>query len=232
MYCPSCGKEIPDSSKFCPSCGGKLETAPPPVAVTLPKPTPSTPAFSGKEYIIEQKIAALRDTFGVKDRNGNLLAYVKKKLVSWGPQFSFETPDGARLGEMRGKVLTVRPTFEIYDQQGLIAVVKKKVMKLIGSEWWLEDSTGREIGRIKGNVTEHEFSIQSPTGGEVAQIHKKWVSLRDSYGVEIQNEEISPYVILAYAIAMDHAQFKANRGFGVPFGVLGAGTGDFNLTLP
>ena len=56
---------------------------------------------------------ALRDTFGIKDRNGNLLAYVrKKKIVSSGPQFYFETPDGIRLGEMRGKVLTVRPTFE------------------------------------------------------------------------------------------------------------------------
>jgi uncharacterized protein YxjI len=202
------------------------------VTTTVPKTTPEVSVFSGKEYIIEQKIAALRDTFGIKDRNGNLLAYVKKKLVSWGPQFYFETPDATRLGEMRGKVLTVRPTFEIYDQQGLIAVVKKKVLKLLGSEWWLEDSAGREIGRIKGNITEHEFSIQSPSGGQVAQIHKKWVSLRDSYGIEIQSEEIAPYVVLAYAIAMDHAQFKVNRGFGVPFGVLGAGTGDFNLTTP
>jgi uncharacterized protein YxjI len=171
-----------------------------------------------QEYIIEQKIAAIRDTFAVKDRNGNLLAYVKKKLVSWGPQFFFETPDGTRFGEMRGKVLTVRPTFEIYNQQGPVATVKKKIMKLLGSEWWLEDASGREIGRIKGNITQHEFSIQSPTGGQVAQIHKKWVSIRDSYGIEIQSQEIDPYIILAYAIAMDHAQFKADKGFSVSFG--------------
>jgi len=24
MYCPNCGKEIPDGSKFCPYCGAKL----------------------------------------------------------------------------------------------------------------------------------------------------------------------------------------------------------------
>ena len=215
MNCPSCGKEIPENSKFCPSCGTKTGTSPAPLTVG------TSNVFSGNEYIIEQKIAALRDTFGIKDRNGQLLAYVKKKLVSWGPQFYFEKPDGARFGEMRGKVLTVRPTFEIYDQQGLVAVVKKKVLKLLGSEWWLENSSGVEIGRIKGNITEHDFSIQSPKGDQIAQVHKKWASIRDSYGVEIQSQEIDSYIILAYVIAMDHAQFKLDKGLGVGFGLGG-----------
>ena len=222
LKCPSCGNEVPANSKFCASCGSKLEAAP----VAAPAVATAGSPFTGREYIIEQKIAALRDTFGVKDRSGNLLAYVKKKLVSWGPQFFFETPDGTRFGEMRGKVLTVRPTFEIYDQQGLVATVKKKVLKLIGSEWWLENSAGTEIGRIKGNVTEHEFSIQTPTGGQVAQVHKKWVSLRDTYGVEIQSQDITPYVVLAYVIAMDHAQYKA-KGFNVTFGGIPGTSGDF-----
>jgi uncharacterized protein YxjI len=223
VKCPSCGNEITGNSKFCTSCGYKLEGAP----AQTPTAKPTSP-FSGREYIIEQKIAALRDTFGIKDRSGNLLAYVKKKLVSWGPQFYFETPDGGRLGEMRGKVLTVRPTFEIYDPRGLVAVVKKKVLKLLGSEWWLEDSTGKEIARIKGNITAHEFSIQNPSGSTIAQIHKKWVSIRDSYGVEISSQEIDPYVILAYAIAMDHAQFKGvQKGLSIGLGGLGGIPTDF-----
>jgi hypothetical protein len=54
------------------------------------------------------------------------------------------------------------------------------------------------------------------------------VSIRDSYGVEISSQEIDPYVILAYAIAMDHAQFKGQKGgFNVGFGNLGGSTTDF-----
>ncbi len=209
-----------DGARFCPSCGAKLENS----QIQAMAPVLAGSVFTGTQYIIEQKIMALRDTFGVKDRNGSLLAYVKKKLVSWGPQFYFETPDGTRLGEMRGKVLTIRPTFEIYDAQGLVAVVKKKVLKLLGSEWWLEDASGKEVARIKGNITEHNFSIQSPSGSQVALIHKKWVSMRDSYGIEILSQELDPYVIIAYAVAMDHAQFKAGRGFNVG---LGGMTDDF-----
>jgi uncharacterized protein YxjI len=181
---------------------------------------PATSVLTGNEFIIEQKIVAMRDTFGIKDRGGNLLAYVKRKLVSWGPTFWFETPNGSRFGEMHGKVLAVRPTFEIYDaQSALLGVVKKKVLKLIGSEWWLENSSGQEVARIKGNLTEHDFTIQSPTGAIIAQIHKKWASVRDSYGVEITSQDLDPYVILAYSIAMDNVEYKKSRGgFNIGFG--------------
>ena len=210
MLCPSCGQSIPDDSKFCTNCGAKLgdiQVSPSSVASDQTF-SPGVP-LSGTEFIIEQKIMTMRDTFGIKDRNGNLLAYVKKKIVSLGPNFWFESPDGARLGEVKGKVIAVRPTFEIYDTQGqLLAVVKKKVLKLLGSEWWLENSSGQEVARIKGNITEHDFTIQSPAGTVLAQIHKKWVSVRDSYGVEILSSDLDPYVILAYAIAMDHVEYK------------------------
>jgi len=215
LECQSCGQAVSFDAKFCPSCGAKIETN------EMPQQTTGGGAFSANEYIIEQKIIAMRDTFGIKDRNGNLLAYVKRKIVSFGPQFWFESPDGTRLGEMHGKVLTVRPTFEIYDPQGLVAIVKKKVLKLLGSEWWLEDNSGREIARIKGNITEHDFMVQSPSGSQLAQVHKKWVSVRDSYGIEILAQDVAPYVIVAYVIAMDHAEWKAHSGFGVSFGGVG-----------
>jgi uncharacterized protein YxjI len=229
LECPSCGKLVDANAKFCSSCGAKLDSDQARTMTTLPS---GAPVFSGNEYIIEQKILAMRDTFAIKDRSGNLLAYVKKKIVSWGPQFWFETPEGTRLGEMRGKVLAVRPTFEIYDMQGLVGVVKKKVLKLLGSEWWLEDNAGTEIARIKGNITEHNFTVNSPSGSELALVHKKWVSIRDSYGIEIVSPEISSYVVIAYVIAMDHAEWKAGKGFAIGVGGIGLGgmVDDFGKT--
>jgi uncharacterized protein YxjI len=217
LNCPSCGKEVIGDAKFCESCGAKLTGLQPP-ASSVGSSQVLVPTFSGTEYIIEQKIVAVRDTYGIKDRNGNLLAYVKRKIVSVGPNFWFEAPDGARLGEVHGKVLAVRPTFEIYDtQQKLLAIVKKKMLKLLGSEWWLESPPGQEVARIKGNITEHDFTIQNPSGAPIAQIHKKWVTIRDSYGIEILSPELDPYLVLAYAIAMDHVEYKSRSG--MSFGV-------------
>lgn len=212
MECSSCGKSVVPGDKFCTNCGSKMDS-PQTIRTSF-----AGSGFSGSEYIIEQKILAMRDTFGIKCRDGTLLAYAKKKIVSWGPQFWFESPDGSRLGEMRGKVLTVRPTFEIYDSQGLVAVVKKKMLKLIGSEWRLEDNSGNEIARVKGNITEHDFIVQSPSGSQIAQVHKKWISVRDSYGIEIFNHDITPYVIVAYVIALDHAEWKLGKGMAIGIG--------------
>jgi len=205
-FCMNCGAPLSARERFCNKCGAKLGALQTPVPMTVKTTSSSTP-FAGKQFIIDQKIMAMRDTYGIKDRNGNLLAYVKKKVVSLGPNFWFESPDGARLGEVKGKVVTVRPTFEVYDAQGqLVAVVKKKVLKLLGSEWWLENASGQEVARIKGKIMAHDFTIQSPTGTPLAQITKKWVTLRDSYGVEIVGSGLDPYVILAYAVVMDHVQ--------------------------
>ncbi len=216
QYCPSCGRALSSGLGACPSCGAVLGSGP---VYGTPSSFPRiVPLFSGSRYIIEQKILALRDTFGIKDQNGNQLAYVKKQLVSFGPKFWYENTGGQRLGEVHGKILAIRPTFEIYDGQGqLRAQVKKKIMKLIGSEWWMEDSSGQEIARIKGNVWEHDYFIQDPSGQAIAQIHKKWVSVRDSYCLEILNPAFDPYLLLSYAIAMDNTEKKEHKGIGPHF---------------
>lgn len=49
MYCPNCGKQLPDKTAVCPYCGkptGEKETAPAPVKVS---PTPTKPAKQVKQ---------------------------------------------------------------------------------------------------------------------------------------------------------------------------------------
>src|SRR5207237_2003791 len=107
------------------------------------------PQFSGNSYIIDQKILAIRDTFGIKDRNGSPLAYVKQQLVSFGPKFWYEDTNGQRLGEIHGKVLTIRPTYEIYNEQGqMVAKVQKKLVSMLGEKGWMENASGQEIATM------------------------------------------------------------------------------------
>ena len=205
--CPTCGQAVAGGSNFCGYCGSNLVTQP----VMSQPPSISVSSAGGifgeNKYIVEQKLLALRDTFGIKNMNGNLLAYIKKQYVSFGPKFWYETPDGARLGEIHGKILTIRPTFEIYDAGGqMIASVKKKLLKLLGSEWWMENASGVEIARIKGNILQHDYYIQTPSGEVVGQVHKKWVTVRDSYCIEIMSTRLSPFLVISYAIALDHVE--------------------------
>ncbi len=174
--------------------------------------------FGETNYVIDQKLFALRDTFGIKNDSGTLLAVVKRQILTLGPKFSFETQKGAKLGEVEGKILAARPTFEVYDASSrLVAVVKKKLFSLLGSQWWMEDSAGTEIAKVSGNIWEHDYRVETPGDEQIAQIHKKWVSVADSYCVEITNPEIKPFLVLSYAIAMDHVEDKEHdKVFGRP----------------
>src|SRR2546422_948253 len=70
---------------------------------------------------------------------------------------------------------------------------------------------GQKIAKIKGNVWEHDYHIQDTSGQPIAQIHKKWVSVRDSYNVEILNPAMDPYLVLSYAISLDNTEKREKR---------------------
>lgn len=49
MFCPHCGKEIPDGSTFCPSCGASIAAPNTPVGVNnVPAVSPTAPTFKLK----------------------------------------------------------------------------------------------------------------------------------------------------------------------------------------
>ena len=49
MFCPNCGKQLPDDARFCGGCGNRLETPKemPPVSEAVPVMTVPKTAFSG-----------------------------------------------------------------------------------------------------------------------------------------------------------------------------------------
>jgi len=176
--------------------------------------------FDKTQYVIEQKLVALRDTYGVKDTNGNLLGYVKGQAsLSVGPlertKYWFEGTDGTRQGEIRRKALG--ETYEVYDAKNQLHAT----IKLGGTsrfvfgtpEWRMEDPEGKQLARGKGDLMGHNYQILAPDGSVIAQIHRKWATIRDSYCIDISRQDFDPLLVLSYAVVMDHAEHKGNGPF-------------------
>ncbi|NWG11523.1 LURP-one-related family protein [Candidatus Bathyarchaeota archaeon] len=165
--------------------------------------------FNHREFIIDQRLLSVRNTYVVKDKNEQQLGFIKQEFVSLGPKFWFEDNNGAHLGEIDGKVVTVHNEYEIKDQDGQVkAKVKKKILKLFGSEWWLEDSEGHEIARIEGNLVHHTYDIVAHDKTKIAKVHRNWVTIQDEYCVEIVKPDFNPMLALAFAVAMDNVEHK------------------------
>ena len=165
--------------------------------------------FENREFIIDQRLLSIRNTYVVKDRNDQQLGFIKQEFMSWGPKFWFEDTTGSQLGEIDGKVVTVHNEYAIKDKDGQVkAKIKKKVLKLFGSEWWMEDSTGQEMARIQGNVVHHTYDIVAPDKTKIARIHRGWVTIQDEYCIEIVEPSFDPMLVLSFAVAMDNVEHE------------------------
>jgi uncharacterized protein YxjI len=165
-----------------------------------------------REFIVNQKLLSVRNTYVIKNRHGDRLGFIKKEFVSLGPHFWFEDNSGTHLGEICGKVMTIHNEYEIKNKSGQVkARVKKKIVKLFGSEWWMEDALGKKIARIKGNIVHHTYEMTAPDKTAIAKVHLKWATIREEYCVEIVKPEFDPLLVLGYAVAMDMVEHQSNK---------------------
>ena len=207
--CPSCGQPLSLGAVFCGQCGARVNGKTP----TARKPAPSTASkiFSGSEYVIEKKtlLATRLTSFEFKDASGNLVARARREIVPFGAAFVVETPDGVRVGELRGAVAVIpnRPFLEIRDEQGnALAIIMMRVAKKPGAgflsigitTWLIVTPSGDAIAKIDWMKGGHECRIEAMDGTPIAEVHWNWLEIpRDTYSVKILNPLIDPYFVLA-----------------------------------
>jgi uncharacterized protein YxjI len=54
---------------------------------------------------------------------------------------------------------------------------------------------------VKGNFVDHEYEIERD-GKRIAEVSKKWLRVRDSYGVEV-DDPADVVLVLAVTVAVD-----------------------------
>jgi uncharacterized protein YxjI len=81
-----------------------------------------------------------------------------------------------------------------------IAVVKKALIAPLRDRWSVNVKNGPELA-VQGNILDHEYAIKEGWN-KIAEVSKKWLSLTDTYGVEIDSGQ-NDILILAVAIAID-----------------------------
>ena len=151
-------------------------------------------------YLMRERILSWGDDFTIKDEAGREAFYVDGKVFSFGDQLSFKDRDGKEVVLIDQKLLSFGPQYEIVRGGTTVAVVKKQLFTLFRARFTV-DVPGPDDLEAKGNFLEHEYVFERD-GRDVARISKKWLSLSDSYAIDI-NEGEDDVVILAAAVVID-----------------------------
>jgi len=152
-------------------------------------------------YKIRQKLLSIGDDFWIENQDGERVFKVDGKALRLRKTLIFEDMNGKKLCKIQERLLPIRDTMAIEDADGnQMAVIKKGLIAPLGDHWTVNVRGGPDLD-VQGNILDHEYSIMQQRK-KVADVSKKWLSLTDTYGVEIDSEQ-SDILILAISIAID-----------------------------
>ncbi len=151
-------------------------------------------------YVMKQKWLSWGDDFTIKTEDGADAFFIDGKVFSIGDKLSFQDMEGNELAFIRQKLLSWGPTYEIYRDGELAAVVKKHLFTLFRCQFTV-DVPGPDDLEAQGNFLDMEYTFSR--GDEVvATVSKKWFSWTDTYGVDVPESE-DAILILASTVVID-----------------------------
>ena len=152
-------------------------------------------------YKIRQKMFSIGDDFWIENQEGRRVFKVDGKALRLRKTLIFEDMNGNELCQIQERWLPIRETMAIDGPDGeQIAVVKKALIAPLRDRWSINVKNGSDL-IVQGNILDHEYTIKEGWN-KIAEVSKKWLSLTDTYGVEIDPGQ-NDILILAVAIAID-----------------------------
>lgn len=149
---------------------------------------------------MKQKLFSWGDDFYIRDAEGKEVFFVDGKALSIGNKLSFQDLGRNELAFIKQKLLSWGPTYEIYRNGALAAVVKRELFSFFHHRFHV-DVPGPDDLQAEGDFFDHEYTF-TRGGSTVAAVSKKWFSWSDTYGVDIADGQ-DDVLILASTVVID-----------------------------
>ncbi|MGI5242900.1 LURP-one-related/scramblase family protein [Dactylosporangium sp. CA-139066] len=153
-------------------------------------------------YVIKERFFDIGDDFDVVDDHGRKVLHVDGKVLSLRDRLVIEDPSGHEVASVARKLIALRPTYTIEIDGEEAAEVRKKLFTPFRDKFTI-DVPGPDDLEMSGDLFDHEFTVERG-GREVASVSKRWLSIRDSYAVNIAEGE-NHLLILCAVLALELA---------------------------
>lgn len=152
-------------------------------------------------YLIREKILCLGDDFTIRDEDGRERFYFDGKAFTlFRERINIRDEHGADVGFVRQKITLIRKAWEIHLRGRHVATVSKDILTLLRCSFTV-DVPGPDDYEAQGGFLHHDYTF-SRHGGVVATVSKRWLSIRDTYAVDIEPGQ-DDLLILASAVVID-----------------------------
>jgi len=153
-------------------------------------------------YVIRERFFSFGDDFDVLDEHGNKVLHVDGKVFTVRDKVVIEDLNGDEVASVHRQLVALRPTYEIRIGGEKAAEVRKKLFTPFRDKFTI-DVPGPDDLEMKGDLLDHEYVIEQD-GREVAAVSKRWLTIRDTYAVQVA-AGVDPLLIIGSVLALDLA---------------------------
>jgi uncharacterized protein YxjI len=155
---------------------------------------------SAEVFQIQARLIDIGDDYWIDTTGGRHAYKVDGKLLRVRDTFTIKDSAGAVVAEIQERVVQIRDTMKIDRPGKPSATIKKAMISPLRERWTIKADDVGEVA-VQGNFVDHEYTFEQD-GTKVAEVSKKWVRVRDTYGVEVQPGADIP-LMLAATVAID-----------------------------
>ncbi len=154
-------------------------------------------------YVIRERLIRLGEDSDITDEQGQPVYHVDGKVLTLHNTLIIRNLEGAEVAKVERQLIALRPTYRISRPGMEQTAVRKRLFSLFVDRFTI-DVPGPDDLHVTGSLFEHEYKIDRD-GRTVATVSKRWISLTETYGVDIAEGE-DDLLILTSVLALDLAQ--------------------------
>jgi uncharacterized protein YxjI len=152
------------------------------------------------KYLVRDRIFAIGDDYWIDDEHGRHAFLVDGKAMRLRDTLEIKDPDGRVLITLRRRMFGIRDAMTIERDGGTLATVRRKRMSLLRNHYRVTLAEGTELD-VSGRIVDREFAVEYE-GELLAHISRRWLTLRDTYGVDVVREDADPALLIAVSVCV------------------------------
>ncbi|MGW0602538.1 LURP-one-related/scramblase family protein [Streptomyces sp. NPDC002640] len=151
--------------------------------------------------VVRERMVAVGDDYWIEDEHGNKVYLVDGKAMRLRATFELKHGrTGQVLYRIHRKMVALRGTMVIEREGETLATVRKKSLSLLRNHYKVTLTDGTEMD-VSGRIADREFVVEH-RGEMLAVISRRWLTLRDTYGIDVVREDADPALLSAVAICV------------------------------
>ncbi|MFJ2705962.1 LURP-one-related/scramblase family protein [Streptomyces sp. NPDC087428] len=148
--------------------------------------------------LVRERVFGIGDDYWIEDADGRKVFLVDGKAMRLRDTFELKDAQGRIVVEIKQKLISLRDTMLIERDGEQLAKVKRKRLSLLRNHYRVTLVDGTELD-VSGKILDREFAVDYD-GELLAQISRRWLTIRDTYGIDIVRDDADTALLIAVAV--------------------------------